>query len=276
MQKNDTHNVEQFKINLESYNWKDIQQDTYIGVEFDLTASKKIGIGKQKLLVKHFQKLDEDTLSVWVKHYDEIDKSPKKLVGAQTFTLCIFAETITENALNLLSTFPFKNFGQLASTGGKGIALIVDFKLKQIYGRQPGISKPFKKIFKEFLECIKNTYQISEIRKSPKPEVTYKKMKLELKKWGFGLMGFGALHIVLASVLNPVWGVILIIVGICNILIPHRALFLVNGFAIMTAAVFNMAAMEKDAGAFGMLIIMQFVWGIFEIRKFKLYDEVKW
>lgn len=279
MLKSGTHNVEQFKINLESCNWEDIQQDTYLEVEFDLTASKKMGpVQRQKLLVKHFQKLDEDTLSVLVNHYDEIEKSPKKLFDCHTFTLCVLAETITENALNILSTFPFKGYGQELKAV-KGIALIVDFKSKQIYGRPPGISIHFKKIFKELLECLKNTYNISEIRKSPRPEATYKKMKSELNKWGFGLMGFGVLHIVLASVLDPAWGVILIVVGICNILIPHRALFLVNGFAIMTAAVFNAAAMEEagESGPFfGMLVIFQFIWGFLETRKYKLYNEVKW
>ena len=101
------------------------------------------------------------------------------------------------------------------------------------------------------------------------------KMKSELKKWGFGLIGYGALHIVLASVLEPIGGVILIIVGICNFLIPHRSLFLVNGFAIIAAAVFNIIAMKTGSGIVVMLLVIQFVWGIFEIRKFKLYDEVK-
>ncbi|GAH88642.1 unnamed protein product, partial [marine sediment metagenome] len=117
---------------------------------------------------------------------------------------------------------------------------------------------------------------ISTINGNPLSPVENVLLKLELKKWGYGLMGFGALHIVLASVLDPVWGVILIIVGICNILISHRALFLVNGIAIMTAAIFNMIAIAgAEVGAFYMLIIMQFAWGIVEIRKFKLYDEVK-
>lgn len=119
MERSQIHNVEHFKNNLESYNWKDIQQKTYLGVEFDITASKKMGIAKQKLLVKYLPILDEDTLSVWVKLYDEIDKKPKILDRSNTFTLCIIAETITEKALDILSAFPFKNFGQLVAKGGK-------------------------------------------------------------------------------------------------------------------------------------------------------------
>lgn len=273
------NNFELFKSNLEILKWKNIQQRSYIGVEFDITASKKMGFGKHKLLVKYFPILDEDTLSAWIKNYNRIDNNTKKLICAHTFTLCIVAELINENALNILSAFPFKTFGsQFSSKGGKGIALIVDYQSKLIYGRKPGLSIPFKKIFKNLIECIGDTYQIYEIRKSPRPEVTFIKMKSDLKKWGFGLMGFGALHIVFASVLDPVWGVILIVVGIGNLLVPHRSLYLVNGFAIMIAAISNMASMGKagESGVFGILLIFQFILGILEIRKFKLYEEVEW
>lgn len=99
-----------------------------------------------------------------------------------------------------------------------------------------------------------------------------KKMKSELKNWGLGLIGFGILHIVLTSVLDPVWGIIFIIIGICNFLILHRSLFLINGFVLMAAAVFHMVFMWSGSGVIGLLLIIQFVFGIFGIRKFKLYD----
>ena len=97
-------------------------------------------------------------------------------------------------------------------------------------------------------------------------------MKSELKYWGYGLIGFGVLHIVLTSVLDPVWGIIFIIIGICNFLILHRSLFLINGFVLMAAAVFHMVFMWSGSGVIGLLLIIQFVFGIFGIRKFKLYD----
>lgn len=276
--KRDIYKIDQFKKNLDSNYWKDVQKASYMEVKFDITVSSKVRLGKQRLLIKHYPILDEDTLSVLVKDYWEINKQPRRMVGANIFIFCIIADKISENAINMLSTFPFKNFSKTFSTGERGVPLIVDIESKLIYGSKcPKFPKPVRQRYESVLECIRNTYQISEIRKSPNPEVTYEKMKSELKKWGYGLMGFGALHIVLASVLDPVWGVILIIVGICNILISHRALFIVNGIAIMTAAVFNMIAMaEAGAGALIILIIMQIGWGINEIRKFKLYDEVKW
>lgn len=271
----ESQNSGQLKKNLDRYNWKDIEPKTYVGVEFDLTASRKVGLFKQTLLIKYLSVLDEETLSFWLEKYEEVDKNPKKLDKAQSFTLCIVAETITEKSLEKLSAIPFKNFGSLDFKGGKGISLIVDVASKTIYGRRPGLSKPFKRIYRGLIDTLKETYDIYNVKKVPKPELFFEKMKSVLKSWGIGLIIFGALHIVFSSFLDPIWGVILIVVGLCNIVIPHRVLFLVNGFAIMTAAIFNGIAMGDNAGSAGILVMFQFIWGVFEIRNYNLYDEAK-
>ncbi len=269
--------MNEFKNNLDPKYWGDIKKESYMGVEFDITAISTKFVGKrQRLMVKHYPILDEDTLSNLVKKYWEINKQTKKVISANFFILCIVAETVSENALKIISAFPFKNFSETDSKGERGCALIVDIKSQQIYGKCPTIPIPVRNRCKSVLECIRSTYHISEIRKSPRPEVTAERMKAELKKWGYGLIGFGALHIVLASVLDPIWGVILIILGLCNIFIVHRTMFLLNSLAIMTAAVFNGIAIAKaEVPAFNFLVMMQFVWGVLEIRKYKLYDEVK-
>lgn len=280
MQSNSIDKINALKSNLDSKYWEDIQKESYMGVDFDITAVSKISISmtqrRQRLMVKHYPALDEDTLSNWVKKYWEVNRQTKKLIDAHLFILCIIAETISENALKTISTLPFKNYKEIESKGERGCAFIVDIKSQQIYGICPAIPIPIRKRCQSVLACLKDTYHISEIKKSPKPEVTAERMKSDLKKWGYGLIGFGALHIVLASVLDPIWGVILIILGLCNLFMEHRVMFLLDGLAIMTAAIFNgIAVTEADIPAFNLLIIMQFVWGILEIRKFKLYDEVK-
>lgn len=263
--------IDQFKNNLTPKYWKDIKQDTFIGVEFDLTATCKVGMVHQKLLVKHFPILDEDTFSIWIKRYWEINKKSRKLVGATRFILCILADTISEGALNILSSIPFKDSTGMKNTAG--YALVVDLESKKIYGKPPRIPPNLRRRCESVIACIRDTYKIYKISLSPRPGVTRKKMRSELKQWGFGLIAFGILHIILKSFLDPFWGVILIIVGIFNIFVSHRAMFLLNGSAIMTAAVFNMMVIvEAEANAAFMLVIMQFAWGINEIRKFKLYD----
>jgi hypothetical protein len=267
--------INEFRNNLNSKYWKDIKKESYMGVEFDITTTSKVQWKKQRLMVVHYSILDEDTLSDWVKKYWVINKQAKKLINANCFILCILADTVSENALNMISTMPFKKTSE-TQFGEVNCALIVNMKSQQIYGKCPTIPLPIRNRCKSVLACIMDTYHISEIRKSPKPKVTAEKMKSELKKWGYGLIGFGGLHIVLGSVLDPIWGAILMVLGLGNILISHRTMFLLNGLAIMTAAIFNMVAIsDAEIGAFYLLIIMQFTWGIIEIRKFKLYDEVK-
>lgn len=277
MQKNNIFKINEFKDNLDSKYWEDIQKESYMGVEFDITAVSNMSLGKrQRLMVKHYPILDEDTLSDLVKKYWEINRQTKKLIDAHFFILCIIAETVSENALKIISTLPFKNFKEIESKGERGCAFIVDIKSQQIYGKCPAIPIPIRKRCQSVLAWLMDTYNISVIKKSPRPEVTAKRMKSELKKWGYGLIGFGALHIVLASILDPTWGAILIVLGLSNLFIAHRVMFLLNSLAIMTAAIFNGIAMVKgDLPSFKYLIIMQFVWGLLEIRKFKLYDEVK-
>ena len=48
MQNSGKNMIDQFKNNLTPIYWKDIKQDTFIGVEFDLTATCKVGVVHQK------------------------------------------------------------------------------------------------------------------------------------------------------------------------------------------------------------------------------------
>ncbi|MFZ5993470.1 MAG: hypothetical protein ACOYU4_00565 [Thermodesulfobacteriota bacterium] len=100
------------------------------------------------------------------------------------------------------------------------------------------------------------------------PQKTDVELKNELRKWGIGLIVVGIAHLMLTGFLDPIWGVLIACVGVLNLLIPRRGMFIVNGIVILLAG-----AMNVSAGAgwkmFGML---QIVWGVKEIRKFKEYD----
>lgn len=100
------------------------------------------------------------------------------------------------------------------------------------------------------------------------PKKTDVEMKNELRKWGIGLIVVGIAHLILTGFLDPIWGVLIACVGVLNLLIPRRGMFIVNGIVILLAGAMNMSA---GAGwkMFGML---QIVWGVQEIRKFKEYD----
>jgi hypothetical protein len=100
------------------------------------------------------------------------------------------------------------------------------------------------------------------------PKKTDVEMKNELRKWGIGLIVLGVAHLVLTGFLDPIWGVLIALVGGLNLLIPRREMFIVNGVVILLAGVMNMSA----GGGWKMFGILQIVWGVKEIRKFKEYD----
>lgn len=105
------------------------------------------------------------------------------------------------------------------------------------------------------------------------PEKTTDDMKRELRNWGIGLIVLGVAHFVLTGFLSPVWGAIILVVGVLNLLIPHRGMFIVNGLALLLVGGLNIFAGEIGTWtAFG---ILQLVWGVQEIRKFGQYASAK-
>ncbi len=100
------------------------------------------------------------------------------------------------------------------------------------------------------------------------PKKTDVEMKNELRKWGIGLIVLGGIHLVLTGFLNPIWGILIACVGVLNLLLPGRGMFIVNGVVILLAGVMNMSA----GGGWKMFGILQIVWGVQEIRKFKEYE----
>ena len=128
------------------------------------------------------------------------------------------ADKITDEALTILSTFPFERFSQLASKPKMGIPFVIDFESNNMYGeRCPASPIPVKKRCKEVVNCLVDTYKITTGKTAPKAEVVMEKMATELKRWGIGLVGLGLLHFTLAHILSSFWGVILIL---SQLLIP--------------------------------------------------------
>ena len=105
------------------------------------------------------------------------------------------------------------------------------------------------------------------------PEKTAADMKRELRNWGIGLIVLGVAHFVLAGFLSPIWGVIILVVGVLNLLIPHRSMFIVNGLALLLVGGLNIFSGEMGTWtAFG---VLQLVWGVQEMRKFGQYASAK-
>jgi len=266
--------VNQLTNSLESNNWQDIHRGKFEEIGFDLICSKKKKILKFYFLVKHFALLDGETLSVWKNHYDVLSEKIRKK-RRSIFIFCLMADKITDEALTLLSTFPFKRYSQLASKPKMGIPFVIDFESNNMYGeRCPASPIPVKKRCKEIVNCLVDTYKITTGKTAPKAEIVMEKMATELKRWGIGLIGIGLLHFVLAHILSSIWGVVLIITGLLNLFINKRIMFLLNGFLIIIAGLSNMVVagqLEINFIGVWVLIVMQIVWGLREIQKYKKY-----
>ena len=82
----------------------------------------------------------------------------------------------------------------------------------------------------------------------------------------------GVVHFVAAGYLDPVWGGIIIIIGILNVCIRRRGMFIVNGTALILLGIMNISG-SLLAGFDGWTVfgVLQLVWGAREIKKFGKY-----
>ncbi len=103
-----------------------------------------------------------------------------------------------------------------------------------------------------------------------------KKMRKELKGWGIALIILGVIHLVLAGYLSVVWGVLIIILGIVNLVVMKREMFIANGAALVLIGIMNtVSTLDGPQSGFSfwrIFGIMQIIWGVQEIIKFKKYS----
>jgi len=99
------------------------------------------------------------------------------------------------------------------------------------------------------------------------PVVTGEDIRADIRGWGIGFLVVGAIHILVSGFLNPLWGGILMLLGLVNLLIQHRVMYIVNGAGILLAGIMNIVLTGGNPGwlVFG---ILQLKWGVGEIQKY--------
>ncbi len=97
-------------------------------------------------------------------------------------------------------------------------------------------------------------------------------MKKDIRRWGIWLIILGIIHFIAAGYLDPVWGGIIIIIGILNLCIRRRGMFIVNGAALILVGIMNISGSLLDGfGGWTVFGVLQLVWGAKEIKKFGRY-----
>lgn len=92
-------------------------------------------------------------------------------------------------------------------------------------------------------------------------------LKKDLRGWGGGLIIMGIISFLLSGFLDPIWGGILIAIGVATLIIQQRGMFIIIGIGLVLAGIMNISA----GGGWKIFGFLQIYWGVQEIRKFNKY-----
>lgn len=100
-------------------------------------------------------------------------------------------------------------------------------------------------------------------------------MRRDLRNWGIGLILIGIVSIVFSEILDPIWGGLLILLGVLTLIIRQRGMYIAIGVGLLIAGVMNIAGSVQTAaaerGSFSWWVLFgffQIFLGVQEIRKF--------
>jgi hypothetical protein len=121
-------------------------------------------------------------------------------------------------------------------------------------------------------EAVAASFQLSGINRGDRATLIPSKaaMRGGIRGWGIGLIIMGIIQIAV-PVLDTTWGGVLIALGILELFVQHRSLFIINGLVIIIAGVMNLVVAFGGIGGVGVFAVLQFIWGINEIRKVSKY-----
>ncbi len=108
-----------------------------------------------------------------------------------------------------------------------------------------------------------------------------KKEKIDLDKEvrniGIALIVLGVIHFVLSQFLDFTWGFVLIAVGVISLFYRSRKMLLTFGILLIVVGILNLStyaiALEEVSGFWGIFGIIQIIWGIQEINRFRRTKE---
>jgi hypothetical protein len=110
------------------------------------------------------------------------------------------------------------------------------------------------------------------------PEPAYSparlEMETELRKWGIALCVIGGISILLSGFLDPVWGVMLIVLGLLSLVVRKCGMFIVFGCVLILAGIMNLTSGGPGGSVWGFFGIFQVLWGIQEFKRFGTFRKL--
>jgi hypothetical protein len=99
----------------------------------------------------------------------------------------------------------------------------------------------------------------------------------EVRNIGIALIVLGVIHFILSQFLDFTWGFVLIAVGTVALFYRSRKMLLTFGILLIIVGVLNISSyaitLEATSGFWGIFGIVQIVWGIQEINRFRKTKE---
>lgn len=97
-------------------------------------------------------------------------------------------------------------------------------------------------------------------------------MKKDLQGWGWGLIIVGIASLIFHNFLSPVWGVVIIVIGIITLSVQSRGMYIVIGISLIIVGILNMLG----GGGWMAFGVFQIVMGIMELTKYGKYADAEY
>ncbi len=95
-------------------------------------------------------------------------------------------------------------------------------------------------------------------------------VKDDLRNTGIGQIMIGVLSFFLSQIFDSVWGVVLVGLGIINLFVKNRIMFIVNGIVLIAVGIFNIInVINSINGSWFLYGVLQIFWGFAEIKKYR-------
>jgi len=130
--------LEQLRQDLAQSGWKDLQPGQHLGIPFDLIGGKS-GLTKWNVYVSVVPRLDQATARAWQQNFELMNKKAKSIVWGKSFLLCLIAQEVSPDVLEMLKGDSFGLFGVIRLQGGGGNIFIADEGNKRVYGKAPAL-----------------------------------------------------------------------------------------------------------------------------------------